>query len=64
MDGPEPAHAGDGTRGFDPNPGDDALAVDADQSRNAGDHNLWLFRRIAARDLFADRVLQLVTSAW
>ncbi|HWK77802.1 FAD-dependent oxidoreductase [Microbacterium sp.] len=40
------------TREFDPNPGDDALAVDADQSRNAGDHNLWIFRRIAARDLF------------
>ncbi|ALX65909.1 FAD-dependent oxidoreductase [Microbacterium sp. XT11] len=40
-------------RTFSPNPGDDALAVDADQSRNAGDHNLWLFRRIAARDLFA-----------
>lgn len=40
-------------RTFCPNPGDDALAVDADQSRNAGDHNLWLFRRIAARDLFA-----------
>lgn len=39
------------TRVFAPNPGDDALAVDADQSRNAGDHNLWLFRRIAARDL-------------
>lgn len=41
-----------GTRIFEPNPGDDALAVDADQSKNAGDHNLWTFRRIAARDLF------------
>ena len=40
------------TREFGPNPGDDALAVDADQSRNAGDSNLWIFRRIAARDLF------------
>ncbi|WP_235940735.1 FAD-dependent oxidoreductase [Paramicrobacterium fandaimingii] len=40
------------TRAFEPNPGDDALAVDADQSRNAGDKNLWYFRRIAARDLF------------
>lgn len=37
---------------FDPNPGDDALAVDADQSRTAGDLNLWIFRRIAARELF------------
>jgi len=40
-------------RSFTPNPGDDARAVDADQSKNAGDGNLWLFRRIAARDLFA-----------
>ncbi|WP_433044754.1 FAD-dependent oxidoreductase [Dactylosporangium sp. CS-033363] len=39
-------------RVFDPNPGDDPLAVDADQRRNPGDHNLWTFRRIAARDLF------------
>lgn len=39
-------------RGFEPNPGDDVLAVDADQSRNAGDQNLWIFRRIAARDQF------------
>ncbi|WP_275006076.1 FAD-dependent oxidoreductase [Promicromonospora iranensis] len=38
-------------RSFTPNPGDDPLAVDADQSKNAGDGNLWLFRRIAARDL-------------
>lgn len=40
------------SRGFSPNPGDDVLAVDADQSRNAGDQNLWIFRRIAARDQF------------
>ncbi|GAA4718296.1 FAD dependent oxidoreductase [Promicromonospora umidemergens] len=40
-------------RSFTPNPGDDPLAVDADQSKNAGDGNLWLFRRIAARDLHA-----------
>jgi hypothetical protein len=39
-------------RVFDPNPGDDALAVNADQSLNPGDGNLWTFRRIAARDLF------------
>ncbi|WP_433617480.1 FAD-dependent oxidoreductase [Dactylosporangium sp. CA-139114] len=37
---------------FDPNPDDDPLAVDADQRRNPGDHNLWTFRRIAARNLF------------
>lgn len=40
-------------RSFTPNPGDDPLAVDADQSKNAGDGNLWLFRRIAARELHA-----------
>lgn len=40
------------TRTFTPNPGDDALAVRADQSRNPGDGNLWTFRRIAAADLF------------
>ncbi|MEQ4209453.1 FAD-dependent oxidoreductase [Actinopolymorpha sp. B9G3] len=40
-------------RSFTPNPGDDARAVVADQSKSPGDGNLWLFRRIAARDLFA-----------
>ena len=39
-------------RHFEPNPGDDALAVDADQSKNPGDGNLWTFRRIIAKDLF------------
>jgi hypothetical protein len=42
------------TRIFDPNSGDDVLAVNADQSRAAGDHDLWKFRRIAARKMFAD----------
>ncbi|MFE6996783.1 FAD-dependent oxidoreductase [Microbacterium sp. NPDC057659] len=51
---PNPRTLEMGTRGFDPNPGDDVLDVDADQSRNAGDANLWTFRRIAARDLFAE----------
>src|SRR5699024_4721344 len=37
---------------FDPNPGDDVHAVDADQSKQGGDVNLWTFRRIVARDLF------------
>ncbi|XVQ07588.1 FAD-dependent oxidoreductase [Spirillospora sp. CA-255316] len=40
-------------RRFVPNPGDDALSVVADQRVNPGDTNLWTFRRIAARDLFA-----------
>ncbi|MED7929442.1 FAD-dependent oxidoreductase [Nonomuraea sp. LP-02] len=40
-------------RSFTPNPGDDPLQVHADQRRNPGDGNLWTFRRIAAKDLFA-----------
>jgi hypothetical protein len=39
-------------RSFTPNPDDDPLLVDADQRRNAGDANLWIFRRIAARRNF------------
>ncbi|MEV4737129.1 MULTISPECIES: FAD-dependent oxidoreductase [unclassified Microbacterium] len=49
---PNPRTLEMGTRAFDPNPGDDVAEVDADQSRNAGDANLWTFRRIAARDQF------------
>ncbi|WP_345801059.1 FAD-dependent oxidoreductase [Microbacterium sp. AZCO] len=41
------------SRSFTPNPGDDPLLVDADQSKSAGDGDLWVFRRILARDLFA-----------
>ncbi|HEY0188315.1 MAG TPA: FAD-dependent oxidoreductase [Cellulomonas sp.] len=41
------------TRHFEPNPGDDPLAVDADQSADAGDQNLWTFRRVLAKDLYA-----------
>ena len=40
------------TRSFTPNPDDDPRAVDADQRLNAGDANLWTFRRIAARRSF------------
>ena len=39
-------------RSFTPNPDDDPLSVVADQRHNAGDANLWTFRRIAARKLF------------
>lgn len=35
-----------------PNPDDDPLAVEADQSKNAGTDDLWRFRRIAARKQF------------
>jgi hypothetical protein len=49
---PDPRTLRTAERTFTPNPGDDPLAVDADQSRTPGDVNLWTFRRIAARDLF------------
>ncbi|MDA3642433.1 FAD-dependent oxidoreductase [Saccharopolyspora indica] len=38
-------------RTFEPNPDVDPLAVDADQSADAGDKELWGFRRILARNL-------------
>ncbi|MEV5541273.1 FAD-dependent oxidoreductase [Saccharopolyspora shandongensis] len=38
-------------RTFQPNPDDDPLDVDADQSADAGDKELWAFRRILARNL-------------
>ncbi|GAB6937965.1 FAD-dependent oxidoreductase [Isoptericola variabilis] len=50
---PNPRTLAMDVRTFTPNPGDDARAVAADQSKNPGDGNLWTFRRIAARDLFA-----------
>ena len=50
---PNPRTLAMDVRTFTPNPGDDARAVVADQSKNPGDGNLWTFRRIAARDLFA-----------
>lgn len=49
---PNPRTLEIGERHFSPNPGDDALAVTADQSKNPGDGNLWTFRRIIAKDLF------------
>ncbi|MGY5764202.1 FAD-dependent oxidoreductase [Brachybacterium sp. DNPG3] len=49
---PNPRTLEIGQRHFAPNPGDDALAVTADQSRDPGDGNLWAFRRIIARDLY------------
>ncbi|WIE55637.1 FAD-dependent oxidoreductase [Curtobacterium sp. MCBD17_003] len=41
-------------RTFEPNPDADPLAVSADQSADAGDKELWGFRRILARKLFTD----------
>ncbi|MFD9939504.1 FAD-dependent oxidoreductase [Nonomuraea sp. NPDC059023] len=39
-------------RWFDPNPAGDPREVLADQSAQSGDKDLWMFRRILARDLF------------
>ncbi|MEU5848546.1 FAD-dependent oxidoreductase [Saccharopolyspora shandongensis] len=39
------------SRTFEPNPDDDPLGIDADQSADAGDKELWAFRRILARNL-------------
>ncbi len=50
--GPNPRTLETVTRSFTPNPDDDPLLVDADQRKNAGDGNLWTFRRIAARRNF------------
>jgi hypothetical protein len=41
-------------RVFAPNPDDDPETILADLGREGGDINLWTFRRIAARRLFAD----------
>lgn len=41
-------------RTFEPNPETDPLAVSADQSADAGDKELWGFRRILARKLFTE----------
>lgn len=50
---PSPRTLAISERSFTPNPDDDPLAVVADQRVNPGDGNLWTFRRIAARKLFA-----------
>ena len=42
-----------------PNPAGDPLAVSADQSADAGDKELWAFRRILARGLHTARRLRL-----
>ncbi|MDO5535289.1 MAG: FAD-dependent oxidoreductase [Propionibacteriaceae bacterium] len=50
---PDPRTLAPLTRQFTPNPGDDPVAVEADQSKNPGHGNLWTYRRILARDMFA-----------
>ncbi|MGY6652883.1 FAD-dependent oxidoreductase [Amycolatopsis sp. TRM77291] len=48
---PDPRSLAPVGRTFDPNPDTDPLAVSADQSADAGDKELWGFRRILARKL-------------
>lgn len=43
-------------RSFTPNPDDNPLSVVTDQRVNSGDADLWTFRRIAARRVFAEGV--------
>ncbi|MBB5079803.1 FAD-dependent oxidoreductase [Nonomuraea endophytica] len=49
---PDPRTLEPEDRWFDPNPGGDPRGVLADQSAQSGDKDLWMFRRILARDLF------------
>lgn len=51
---PDPRTLEAQTRTFEPNPETDPLAINADQSADAGDKELWAFRRILARKLFTD----------
>jgi hypothetical protein len=48
---PDPRTLAPVTRTFEPNPDADPLAINADQSADAGDKELWAFRRILARGL-------------
>ncbi|MFC9692669.1 FAD-dependent oxidoreductase [Kribbella sp. NPDC056951] len=48
---PDPRSLEPVPRTFDPNPAADPLAISADQSADAGDKELWGFRRILARKL-------------
>ncbi|MBW0104229.1 FAD-dependent oxidoreductase [Pseudonocardia sp. KRD291] len=52
--GPDPRTLEAHDRSFVPNPDNDPLDIDADQSADAGDKELWGFRRILARRLFSD----------
>lgn len=48
---PDPRTLEPVTRVFVPNPGDDVYGVEADQSKNPGNGNLWTYRRIVAKDM-------------
>ena len=48
---PDPRTLEPVARSFAPNPDDDPLSVRADQSADAGDRELWLFRRVLARSM-------------
>lgn len=54
FEAPDPRTLEPVPRTFEPNPDLDPLAVSADQSADAGDKELWGFRRILARKLHTD----------
>ena len=54
LNAPDPRTLEAGNRSFIPNPDGDPLDIGADQSADAGDKELWGFRRILARGLHAD----------
>lgn len=51
---------------FTPNPDDDPTLIVADQSKNPGSSELWLYRRLLARRLFTDGALasDIVLGNW
>ena len=55
---PDPRTLEPVTRTFLPNPDDAAQQISADQSKDAGDKELWTFRRIVARRNFVPGFLQ------
>ena len=57
MTAPDPRTLAPMARTLTPNTDDDPLAASPDQSREPGDKELWVFRRILARALFEDGAL-------
>jgi hypothetical protein len=49
---PHPRTLEPAPRTFVPNTDEDPLSIEADQSKDPGDQNLWIYRRIAARKQF------------
>src|SRR5690606_24759932 len=55
---PDPRTLEPALRTFTPNPEEDVHAIEADQSKGPGDTELWMFRRIAARQHFTPGFLE------